>query len=414
MAQKKKPNIIEDQNVKTMNIKSIVANINKSIKEDVAIVGSRNKKQKYVSSGNSLLDLIISNRKHAGIPIGRVTFLTGLSGSGKSLIAAHALANIQKSGGIAILIDTEAAAVQNYLRVIGVDLDALIRINCDTLQYVYNVIQKLCIEISTQYPDLDCLIVVDSLTSTTIKDQQQKDHELSGYNMKKARVNSESLKRIVNIVDRYNIGLLVTAQVRQNPNAGLFGQKYIMSSGGEALRFYSSIGIMIKPVGKIKGKINGIERIIGTNVRAKIQKGRLGPTGMSVDFQIYFDSGIDDYNSWLEFLKKFKLIEGKGTKSSPYELTNEAGQTVTFSKYWAQQLDEDPVKREFVYDFIADKLIMKYKKSDVLAQRDVEIVTGDVQINLTGDDEQSEEKEQLDKIKQKVKLLTQSQQDDSQ
>jgi len=70
---------------------------------------------------------------------------------------------------------------------------------------------------------MDCLIVVDSLTSTTIKDQLEGSHELTGYNMKKARVNSESLKRITNIVDRYNIGLLITAQVRQNLNAGLFG-----------------------------------------------------------------------------------------------------------------------------------------------------------------------------------------------
>jgi len=98
-----------------------------------------------------------------------------------------------------------------------------------------------------------------------------------------------------------------------------------MSSGGEALKFYSSVGVMVKMIGKIKGKINDIERIIGINVRARIEKGRLGPSGMSVDFQVYFDSGIDDVKSWHEFLKKFKIFEGKGTIASPYKLTNSNG-----------------------------------------------------------------------------------------
>ncbi len=372
---------------KEVNIKNIVANINKAIKQDLAIVGSRNKEQRYVSSGNSLLDIIISNKKHAGIPLGRITFLTGASGSSKSLIAAHALASVQKQGGIAILIDTEAAYNENFMQVIGVDLDNLIRVNCDTLEDVYDIIQKFCIQISTQYPDMDCLIVVDSLTSTTIKDQLEGSHELTGYNMKKARVNSESLKRITNIVDRYNIGLLITAQVRQNLNAGLFGQKYIMSSGGEALKFYSSVGVMVKMIGKIKGKINDIERIIGINVRARIEKGRLGPSGMSVDFQVYFDSGIDDVKSWHEFLKKFKIFEGKGTIASPYKLTNSNGQTMQFTaRGWTKELNDDPLKRQFVYDIIADKLIMEYKKSDLLEDREVQIITGDVDINLTGDE----------------------------
>lgn len=385
----KKLNI--EQKKENSTIDRMISQINKTLKCEVAHRAVINQNQVYVSTGNSLLDIVISNKRYAGINLSRITSIGGLSSSGKSLLSAHLLANIQKLGGMAILIDTENAVDLNYLKVVGVDLDKLLIINCSTLEHIYNTIQQLCVMISVQYKNLPALIVVDSLTSTTIIEQIQGSHQLSGYNMKKARINSQSLKRIQATIARYNIGLVITTQLRQNMNAGLFGDKYKQSNGGQALAFYASTRLRLKQVGTIKGKVNGIERPIGVQTNAKVQKTRTSPGKLSIDFEIYFDSGIDEFNSWLNFLKKFKLIEGKGTKDNPWKVVDpKTGQFVQVGKQWAKQLTEDSVKREFIYNVIADILIMPYKTKQQVYDRQVSIQENDGQINLTGDSVQND------------------------
>ena len=83
----------------------------------------------WVSTGSSMLDLVISNRADGGLPVGRITEVTGLEASGKSLLAAHTLANTQKKGGVAVYIDTESAVSHDFLEAIGVDLEKMFLTN---------------------------------------------------------------------------------------------------------------------------------------------------------------------------------------------------------------------------------------------------------------------------------------------
>ena len=87
----------------------------------------------WVSTGSSLLDLAISNRPNGGIPVGRITELTGLEASGKSLIGAHLLANTQKQGGLAVYIDTENAMNEEFARAIGIDISKMLYIKLESI-----------------------------------------------------------------------------------------------------------------------------------------------------------------------------------------------------------------------------------------------------------------------------------------
>ena len=91
----------------------------------------------WVGSGSSMLDLAISNRKEGGFPVGRITEITGLEASGKSLLAAHALANCQKEGGLAVYIDTENAVSREFLEAIGLDLEKMLYVPLETIEDIF-------------------------------------------------------------------------------------------------------------------------------------------------------------------------------------------------------------------------------------------------------------------------------------
>ena len=93
----------------------------------------------WISTGSSMLDIAISNRPNGGIPVGRITEITGLEGSGKSLMAAHLLANTQKKGGLAVYIDTENAMNEEFARAIGIDIKNMLYIQLETIEEIFEV-----------------------------------------------------------------------------------------------------------------------------------------------------------------------------------------------------------------------------------------------------------------------------------
>ena len=97
----------------------------------------------WISTGSSILDLAISNRKNGGLPVGRITELTGLEASGKSLLAAHVLANTQKAGGLAVYIDTENAMNEEFARCIGIDVSKMLYIQLETVEDIFEVMKIL-------------------------------------------------------------------------------------------------------------------------------------------------------------------------------------------------------------------------------------------------------------------------------
>ena len=97
----------------------------------------------WVSTGSPMLDLAIANRPNGGLPVGRITEITGLEGSGKSLLAAHAIADTQKKGGYGVYIDTENAMNQDFLTAIGVDIKKMLYVPLETVEDIFEAIDSI-------------------------------------------------------------------------------------------------------------------------------------------------------------------------------------------------------------------------------------------------------------------------------
>lgn len=137
------------------------------------------------------------------------------------------------------------------------------------------------------------------------------------------------------------------------------------TSGGKALPFHASCRVRLKGLDKLKNKQGSVEQIIGVRTEAQIVKNRMGPPFKKANFDIYFDSGIDDVNSWLQLLKDYEVVKQSGAW---YEFVNEeTGETYKFqAKDWRSMINTDESLRDYCYRKICDVVIMKYKAEDII------------------------------------------------
>ena len=313
----------------------------------------------WISTGAAMLDVAISNRPYGGIPVGRITELTGLEQSGKSLLSAHLLAETQKQGGIAVLIDTETAVSREFFDAIGVDVSKLLYVSVDTVEDIFETIETIIEKVREKDAQKLVTIVVDSVAAASTKKEMEADYDKDGYATDKAIIISKAMRKITNTIGRQKIAVIFTNQLRQKLGV-MFGDPWT-TSGGKALAFHASVRLRLKNVGQIKMKIGGQDKIVGISVRAQVVKNRLGPPLRSADFEIYFDRGIDNYGSWLTSLKENKLVKQSGAW---YEYTDtDTGEIIKFqSKDFIKMMEEKDELREQIYKKICEATILQYKK----------------------------------------------------
>lgn len=330
----------------------------------------------WISTGSSLLDLAISNRPNGGIPVGRITELTGLEASGKSLLAAHLLANTQEKDGLAVYIDTENAMNEDFLRAIGIDLEKMLYIQLEAIEDIFDVIENIITKVKESNKNKLVTIVVDSVAAATTKVEQAADYEKDGWATSKAIILSKAMRKITQMIGRERVALIFTNQLRVKLGVS-FGDIYT-TSGGKAIGFHASCRLRLKAVGQIKAKINGFEQVIGIKTRAKIVKNRMGPPLREAEFHILFESGIDDYGSWLQVMKDYGLI-AQGGSWYTYTDTDTGEQIKFLSKDFVSKILNDPSRKQKIYDKICNELVMSYK-ADNIGIDDVEVGDGDVPI----------------------------------
>ena len=125
--------------------------------------------KEYISTGSTMLDLAISNRPDGGIAVGRITEINGLESSGKSLVGAHLLAETQKKGGVAVYIDTETAVSQDFLKVIGVDINSMLYLHLETVEDIFQAIEEIVAKVRESDKDrLVTILVAVSYTHLTL------------------------------------------------------------------------------------------------------------------------------------------------------------------------------------------------------------------------------------------------------
>ena len=311
----------------------------------------------WISTGSSMLDLSISNRKNGGIPVGRITEITGMEASGKSLVSAQILANTQKMGGLGVFIDTENACNEEFLQALGIDTKQLLYIQLETVEDIFEVMENIITKVRESDKDRLVTIVVDSVAAATTRVEQEADYSKAGWATSKAIVISKAMRKITQMIGRQRIALVFTNQLRQKLGV-MFGDPWT-TSGGKALQFHASCRLRLKAAGQIKTKVKGQEQVVGIKTKAQVVKNRMGPPLRTAEFDIYFDSGIDDFGGWLRVLKDYNMVKQGG---SWYTFTRENGDEIKFlSKDWNGKLEDDPTLKDEVYNKICDKVIMDYK-----------------------------------------------------
>ena len=328
----------------------------------------------WISTGSSLLDLAISNRPGGGIPVGRITEITGMEASGKSLVTAHLLANTQKKGGLAVYIDTENALNEEFARAIGIDVSKMLYIQLETVEEIFDVIENIIMKVRESDKDRLVTIAVDSLAAATTKLEQSADYEKDGWSTGKAIVLSKAMRKVTQLVGRQRIALIFTNQLRQKLGLS-FGDPWT-TSGGKAVQFHASCRLRLKGIGQITSKVNDRKQAIGIKTRAQVVKNRMGPPLKTAEFDIRFDSGIDDYGSWLSCLKEYKMVTQGG---SWYTYVDTAtGEVHKFlSKDFPDLVEDSEDLSNQIYNRICEQVIMAYKTDDVGID-DIEIGDNDI------------------------------------
>ena len=325
----------------------------------------------WISTGSSMLDLAISNRPHGGLPVGKMVEFNGLEGTGKSLLAAHVVADTQKKGGLAVVIDTENAAAPEFWKSLGVDLSKLLYVQCETVEDIFDQMERMIAIVRKSNKNRILTIIVDSVAAASTKAEQESEHGKDGYATGKSIIISKAMRKITTMLGKQKVLIVYTNQLRQNLKAMAFSDPYIVS-GGKALAYHCSVRVRLNNAGKLKKG----DEVIGNECKAVVVKNRMGPPQRITNFDIYFDSGIADYSSWIKVLKDNNILKQGGAY---YTYVKNDGTDWKFqAKDFISTLRNDNALKEEIYLKICDAVIMKYKDPNSKIVEDVELSTDDV------------------------------------
>jgi len=358
---KKKSHVTQNESPQRDELVELLANeLNKANKDGGKIAYFLDEQETpadisdWISTGSSMLDLAISNRPHGGLPVGKMVELNGLEGTGKSLVSAHICAETQRKGGVAVVLDTENAAAPEFWKSLGVDLKNLLYVQTDTVEDIFEKMEQMIGIVRKSSKDRILTLIIDSVAAASTKAELESDHGKDGFATGKSIIISKAMRKITNMIGRQKVLTVFTNQLRQNLNAMAFGDKYVVS-GGKALAYHCSVRVRLNNTGKLKKG----EEIIGNECKAVVVKNRMGPPQRQANFDIYFDSGIADYSSWIKVLKENNIIKQGGAY---YTYKKDDGSEWKFqSKDFVSAMQTDQSLKEEVYLKICESVIMKYK-----------------------------------------------------
>ena len=270
--------------------------------------------EETISTGSTLLDLAISGGRvrEGGIPLGVLVEVFGPSSCGKTVLLCQIAGNMQRKNGSIMFYDPEARLNSQFAKMFGVEINKIAYDTPDTVTQVFSEARKWKPESSP------CGIFADSLAALSTDLEMGKD-EGDKLGMRRAKEFSEQLRRTCRIITKKKYIMVCSNQVRQNLEAGPYGQKYT-SPGGEAIGFYSSLRLRAKSPQKIKKKVTvagkEITQVVGVRTQFEVFKSTVWKPYRVAPVTIIFDYGVDDIRENLQFIKDY-------TKSTVYTLHGE-------------------------------------------------------------------------------------------
>ncbi len=304
----------------------------------------------FIRSGSTILDCAIGG----GFPLGRISNIIAGSGIGKSLLSIEAGANFSRQypDGEIVYIETESAFDEEYAKNIGLK-DTHLRLERD-IYTVENLRDLLLEEMEKRDKDTPALYIVDSLDG--LSDMKAEENFVSdkGNYGTKSKMLSSFFQFFDNKLAKTKTHMIIVSQIRENLNAGPYGNPYRVA-GGKALEFYCSQRIWLYSDEKIEKTFDGEKRIVGNWIRIKVIKNRISAPHRECYVAIIYRFGIDNLLSNLSYLFTEKVInEFEGLTKSTFG-----------DRIWKMEISDDPKKHALLreWDKIASAMVVERWKA---------------------------------------------------
>src|SRR6516165_6903309 len=250
-----------------------------------------------ISTGALSLDVALGGR---GIPRGRIIEVFGPESSGKTTLALHSVAQAQKQGGVAAFIDAEHALDPTWAKKVGVDLESLLISQPSNAEEALKIAEML---IKSNAVDI---IVIDSVAALVPRNEVEGEIGDQHVGLQ-ARLMSQALRILTPTISRTKTCMVFINQIRQKIGV-MFGNPET-TSGGLALKFYSSVRLEIRKITQVKSG----DEVVGTQVRAKVVKNKVAPPFRQAEFELSHDHGISREADLLILAQEDKLIDKSGS-----------------------------------------------------------------------------------------------------
>lgn len=248
-----------------------------------------------IPSGSLSLDLALGG----GLPKGRIIEIYGPESSGKTTVALHAIAEIQKQGGTAAFIDAEHALDPAYAKKIGVNVENLLLSQPDNGEQALEITETL---VRSNAVDL---VVVDSVAALVPRAEIEGEMGDSHMGLQ-ARLMSQALRKLTGVISRSKTTVIFINQIRMKIGV-MFGNPET-TTGGNALKFYASVRMDIRRIAQIKQA----DQVIGNRTRVKVVKNKIAPPFREAEFDIMYNQGISKAGDALDLAVKYNIVEKAG------------------------------------------------------------------------------------------------------